>query len=241
MAVYNITLKDRTVRCKEDQYIMDAIEDERIQIPYSCRVGSCSACLCVINSGTVDQSDQSYLTPAQISQGLCLPCVAYAQSDVNLTIASEGTKELITMNRPDPEVDSTIAAIWYYFFGNGEDRALGPETKFMLRNSERIALAVERLRAGVTDLSGNFSVDLTEEIYHAGRTTVVYDTVCSGGYCTTTFTGFVQVNNGVVSPDGFRDPLSTGEKYNYMVEIPGGTPYNYVPYSFNETYPQPGS
>ena len=83
-----------TFECDEDTIILEALEEAGLDHNSSCRAGACSACAMKLESGTVNQEEQSFLDDDQMDEGYVLTCVAYPTSD-EITLLSDQEENVL--------------------------------------------------------------------------------------------------------------------------------------------------
>ncbi len=49
---------EKKIECDEDTYILDAADEAGLDLPYSCRSGSCGSCAAKLASGDISQVNQ---------------------------------------------------------------------------------------------------------------------------------------------------------------------------------------
>ena len=81
----------------EEETILDAAKRNDIPMTWQCLTGSCSTCLCKVESGDVsmDSKKTVSLLPSEVKEGFRLACTAYAASDsvIELDYSSTFTEE----------------------------------------------------------------------------------------------------------------------------------------------------
>jgi ferredoxin len=85
---YKITVCDRALdrtyefHVPDDEYILQSIEKQGKQLPFSCRNGACTTCAVRVKSGDLVQPEAMGLSPDLQKRGYALLCVSYPQSDL---------------------------------------------------------------------------------------------------------------------------------------------------------------
>ncbi|KAK3027202.1 hypothetical protein RJ639_040373 [Escallonia herrerae] len=95
MAVYKVKLigpegEVNEFDAPDDAYILDSAENAGLELPYSCRAGACSTCAGKMVTGSVDQSDGSFLDENQMKEGYLLTCISYPTADCEIHTHKEG-------------------------------------------------------------------------------------------------------------------------------------------------------
>lgn len=88
---YTMTIAplNRCIQVSADSTLLQSAREAGIRLANSCRNGTCRACLCVIEAGSVAyRIAWPGLSREEKAEGCVLPCVAYPTSDLALRAPS---------------------------------------------------------------------------------------------------------------------------------------------------------
>ncbi|MEV7005157.1 ferredoxin--NADP reductase [Streptosporangium sp. NPDC051022] len=80
-AVIRLNGDEHTVRWPENNRLLDVLLAAGMDVPYSCREGSCSACACILLEGEVAHDANTILEEQDLEDGVILPCQARALTE----------------------------------------------------------------------------------------------------------------------------------------------------------------
>jgi ferredoxin len=95
---YQIKIHDRqkdihyTRTVPEDNYILQSLESQGTELPFSCRNGACTTCAVRVISGDLYQPEAMGLSLELQKQGYALLCVSYPRS--NLVVETQDEDEV---------------------------------------------------------------------------------------------------------------------------------------------------
>ncbi|HEY9614324.1 2Fe-2S iron-sulfur cluster-binding protein [Allocoleopsis sp.] len=78
-----------TVQVPDDRYILQAAENQGLNLPFSCRNGACTTCAVRVRRGEVYQPEAMGLSQNLRDQGYALLCVSYPRSDLEVETQDE--------------------------------------------------------------------------------------------------------------------------------------------------------
>lgn len=83
---------EKTIQCDESTLLLDAADEAGLDLPYSCRSGSCGTCAAKIESGDIskiEQDDNSFLEDFMKENGYFLTCSSYPKGDITVKTHQE--------------------------------------------------------------------------------------------------------------------------------------------------------
>jgi ferredoxin len=92
---YSIQIHNRqtgtqdTLKVPTDRYILQALENQGVTLPFSCRNGACTTCAVRVLSGEVHQPEAMGLSQKLRDKGYALLCVSYPRSDLEVETQDE--------------------------------------------------------------------------------------------------------------------------------------------------------
>ena len=87
-----ITYKSNKLTCHPDETLLDALLREKIDVPYSCKAGSCHTCLMRSSDNNPPVKAQEGLKPTQKQQNYFLACLCKPDQDMTISLADEANQ-----------------------------------------------------------------------------------------------------------------------------------------------------
>jgi ferredoxin len=86
MPEHEVDYGGNVIAAREDETLLAAALSAGLDVPSSCRAGTCRACMALLESGEIHYIiEWPGLIPEERAQGWILPCVAQARSKVALS------------------------------------------------------------------------------------------------------------------------------------------------------------
>ena len=90
MPEHQVDYGGHTITAREDETLLAAALRAGLDVPSSCRAGTCRSCMALLESGEIHYTvEWPGLIPEERAQGWILPCVAQARSDVALAFPAK--------------------------------------------------------------------------------------------------------------------------------------------------------
>ncbi|NMT62301.1 2Fe-2S iron-sulfur cluster-binding protein [Marinobacter orientalis] len=99
--------------CGPEETVLEAMLRQGVKFPFSCRKGSCHACMHIAEKGALPPASQKGLSDEQISQGLFLPCLCRPTDSLSIAPKNSGklnrrassiARQQDAFLSPDPEM-----------------------------------------------------------------------------------------------------------------------------------------
>ena len=85
MNEHTVHYGNETITARDDETLLDAALRAGLDVPSSCRTGTCRTCIALLERGEIHYIvEWPGRIPEERAQGWTLPCVAQARSDVEL-------------------------------------------------------------------------------------------------------------------------------------------------------------
>ncbi len=141
--MYTIEYQGQDYKCRSDETILEAMLRHGVKFPFSCRKGSCHACIHIAEKGRLSEEAQKGLDSQKKDEGCFLPCLCRPVDDMVIAARPKRSRDRCAtpseeetesgVHSPDPEMwqalgeGSVLRAILEDFYSRVyEDPRLSP-------------------------------------------------------------------------------------------------------------------